>query len=173
MFNFYYSLQCYYKRFFVKPYKVKFEDSYIIHSDKFAMDIVPNAQTAFIYFNNLYKLNKIKKLNIVIRRIQHTIYTVWKHDLLHGDLHLNNILINTKTNMPKIIDFGSAIKVKTKIPMNTLKTVHTNKLDKLNKKNEKWFRNEINLSMDYNPNMLNNTYFFCEETLYFNKTNYK
>ena len=152
VFNFYYSLPTYYKRYFVKPYYVKLENSNKKEEFSYALDIVPNRQSAYNYLHDLYNTNKTKKLKLIIRRIRHAIYAMWKHDLVHFDLHLENILINTKTNMPKIIDFGRSKKVKRTAQINSLKTAGTKKLNELDDQLKDWFLKEMRHQPEINPN---------------------
>lgn len=168
----YYSLPNYYKRYFVKPYYVKMKGKNVIEPTIFAMDIVPNGETAFEYLKSLYKKNDVKTLKLVLRRIRHAIYALWKQDLIHFDLHLNNIMVNTKTNIPKIIDFGRASKVYTKIPLKTLKTTGTTHLSILNSKIKKWFLKELqiiktihgngNPNIVYFPNTIQRSNFYAK-----------
>ena len=43
----------------------------------------------------------------IIKQLQSALFCMWKAGYIHGDLHLNNVLV-TKKNMIKIIDFGFA-----------------------------------------------------------------
>ena len=65
----------------------------------------------------------------VISQIQRALFCMWKAGYIHGDLHLNNVLV-TKKNKVKIIDFGFLTKVDP-LPKTT---THGNK-DKI----AKWF----------------------------------
>lgn len=175
--NFFYSLPSYYKRFFVKPYYVQFEGEKKRHNYKYAMEIVPSVKTAHDYLDYLYRNNMFIKLKIVIRRIRHSLYVLWKNDIIHGDLHLKNILINTKSNMPKIIDFGLVQKSKFKIPLKTLKTRGTTHLEILNKKIDKWFKREFKrISESSNMTISNPNAIFFQDAVarndYYSLTNY-
>ena len=155
--KFYYSLPMYYKRYFVKPYYVKFKGDSSRHKFSYAMEMVPNVQDAKTYLNKLYTENKTKIIRLIIRRIRHALYALWKGGIIHRDLHLKNIIINTKTNMPKIIDFGQSKQTIRRVPLETLKTTGTKRLEKLDDDIYNWFKAEFALNSGFgtgNPNIV-------------------
>ena len=63
---------------------------------------------------NSEQLKKIMKL------VKRAIVCLWKHGIIHGDAHLDNIMV-TKKHKIKVVDFGQAIKVRAYTKSNTMK----------------------------------------------------
>ncbi len=73
-----------------------------VDSRTLSLQFIPNGQTLFDYINH-GKLNKAL-LNKVIAELR----KFWAAGFVHGDLHMNNILINEITEEVFIIDLASS-----------------------------------------------------------------
>ena len=66
-------------------------------------------ETLYEYLNRGIDIGRKKDL---LRNIQSAIKCMWKSGIVHGDLHVKNVMVNPRTGDITIIDFGFAIHVK-------------------------------------------------------------
>ena len=154
-FKFYYNLPAYLKRFFPKPYKVKDAITKTERPGGYAMAIVPNAVELGSYITKASDKQKLK----AIKQVRQAVMALWTSGYIHGDMHMGNILVNSKTGNIKIIDFGF-MKKSVNTPPSKKWRVKDVDYTKLNNKWNKWFKKEWPIHLDHlllsesNPNMV-------------------
>jgi len=90
------------------PKLVKVPEKYKKIKGILAMEYI-NGKTLYHYI--IEHRENPKRLEKVMKRVKKAIVCLWKHGIIHGDAHLDNIMV-TKNNKVKIIDFGQAKRVK-------------------------------------------------------------
>ena len=73
-----------------------------------------------------HMLYTFKPNRSIINSVQDAIMCMWKSGVVHGDLHLNNIMIDSKNNI-KLIDFGAGMMVSPYTGKQSINVWFTNK----------------------------------------------
>lgn len=102
-----------YKKYFIRPIAARIDNN---GTPAIAMEYIANARSFRVVAHQL--INKVSKGNAearqdlvnLVKQVREAIIGLWRAGFIHGDLHLENILV-TKSNNIKIIDFGFTTKV--------------------------------------------------------------
>ena len=159
------------KKHFPRPVEVRWKVLGPIDHDAYGMEAVPRA----IRLSDVLQTSTPVQRTEYLKQLRKVLVTMWKTGYIHGDIHLNNIVINGKTGDLVVLDFGFLTKVSKKPPA-SVDGNGTNGIGALNTKWVEWFRgewerhlNKINM-FEGNPNLVawprqltNNTYYFARD----------
>ena len=159
------------KKHFPRPVEVRWKVGGPIDREAYGMEAIPRA----IRLSDVLKAGTPARRTEYLKQLRRVLVTMWKAGYIHGDIHLNNIVINGKTGDLVVLDFGFLTKVSKKPPA-SVDGNGTNGLGPLHTKWVEWFRgewerhlNKINM-VEGNPNLVawprqltNNTYYFAGE----------
>lgn len=81
---------------------VKAPHAHLVDDHTLSLQFIPNGQTLFDYLSH----GKLTKG--IMNKVKRELAKFWAAGFVHGDLHLNNILINEETEEVYIIDLASS-----------------------------------------------------------------